>query len=150
FDGSDPLIIIDGIQVQGDKAMTGLNPNDIESMQVLKDAAAASIYGARASAGVIVITTKQGKAGKVQVTYDGYVGVQQAVKGYNDFLIQDPRDYARYQTAKNSAMLSYYGMSDDTDEPTIPLYYYSPLGGGRNDVDESQYSYPNHLIMRSS
>jgi TonB-dependent SusC/RagA subfamily outer membrane receptor len=87
---SDPLIIIDGVQIQGDKNLNGLNPNDIESMQVLKDAASASIYGSRANNGVIVITTKRGKSGKTVVTYDGYYGVQSAVKGYNDFLHKDP------------------------------------------------------------
>lgn len=68
---ADALILIDGIP--GD--MNILNPNDIESISVLKDAAAASIYGSRAAAGVILITTKKGIAGKVQVTYDGYFSV---------------------------------------------------------------------------
>ena len=49
----------------------GINPNDIESIDVLKDAASAAIYGARAANGVILVTTKQGKAGKVEITYNG-------------------------------------------------------------------------------
>ena len=64
-----PLVLIDGIE--GD--MSTLNPNDVESVSVLKDAASASIYGARAAFGVIMITTKSGKAGKVKVTYSGDV-----------------------------------------------------------------------------
>ena len=78
---SSPLLIIDGI-VSGtaDDGLNGLNPNDIETIDVLKDAASAAIYGARAANGVILVTTKQGKAGKLTVQYDGYVGVSNAYK----------------------------------------------------------------------
>lgn len=79
--GSDPLIIVDGVQ---DVDISSVNPNDIDSFQVLKDAAATAIYGARAANGVIIITTKQGnKAGKVRITYNGYVSASQmANDGY--------------------------------------------------------------------
>ncbi|MDE6338142.1 MAG: TonB-dependent receptor plug domain-containing protein, partial [Muribaculaceae bacterium] len=72
---SSPLLVIDGI-VSGtaNDGLNGLNPNDIESIDVLKDAASAAIYGARAANGVILVTTKQGKEGKVSLTYDGFVG----------------------------------------------------------------------------
>ncbi len=75
---SDPLYVIDGVPTQGN--LSQLNSNDIESMQVLKDASAASIYGARASNGVVIITTKKGKAGKTQFSADVYVGLQQISK----------------------------------------------------------------------
>ena len=74
---SAPLYVIDGV-AGGDINM--LNPADIESIDVLKDAASAAIYGARAANGVILVTTKQGKTGKVRVSYDGYYGVQQIAK----------------------------------------------------------------------
>ena len=78
---SSPLLIIDGIQSgTADDGLNGLNPNDIESIDVLKDAASAAIYGARAANGVILVTTKQGKAGKLTVQYDGYVGISNAYK----------------------------------------------------------------------
>lgn len=79
--GSDPLIIVDGVQ---DVDISSVNPNDIDSFQVLKDAAATAIYGARAANGVIIITTKQGnKAGKVRITYNGYISASQmANDGY--------------------------------------------------------------------
>ena len=78
---SSPLLIIDGINAgTADDGLNGLNPNDIESIDVLKDAASAAIYGARAANGVILVTTKQGKSGKVQVQYDGFVGVSNAYK----------------------------------------------------------------------
>lgn len=67
-----PLILIDGIQSD----ITQINPNDIESISVLKDAASASIYGARAANGVVLITTKRGAQGDYKVDYHGYVGLQ--------------------------------------------------------------------------
>jgi len=80
FSGSEPLYVIDGVPVGGGRsgstnsAVDNLNPNDIESMQVLKDAAAASIYGARAANGVVIITTKKGQAGTPKVTVEAYYG----------------------------------------------------------------------------
>ena len=69
-----PLYVIDGVP---NGSITALSPNDIESIDVLKDAASSAIYGARASNGVILVTTKKGKSGgKVQVTFDGYLGWQ--------------------------------------------------------------------------
>lgn len=74
--GSSPLILIDGIEGN----MNAINPNDIETISVLKDAASASIYGARASFGVIMITTKGGKAGKTSVSYSGNVRFTDALQ----------------------------------------------------------------------
>ncbi|WP_162996675.1 TonB-dependent receptor [Mucilaginibacter celer] len=74
---SDPLYVIDGIVVDNG-GLDNVNPNDVESIEVLKDASAA-IYGSRSSNGVIIVTTKKGKKGDAQVTYNGYVGVQSAV-----------------------------------------------------------------------
>ena len=68
---SNPLYIIDGIPLDD---MNNLNPNDIESMEVLKDATSAAIYGARAANGVVLITTKKGEKNKTSLTYDGYYG----------------------------------------------------------------------------
>ena len=67
---SDPLFVVDGI-VGVNNALNNLNPNDIETMDVLKDASATAIYGTRGANGVIIITTKRGKAGDVQISYDG-------------------------------------------------------------------------------
>ena len=65
------LVLVDGVESD----ITLVNPNDIESISVLKDAAACAIYGARAAAGVVLVTTKKGKEGKVSVSYNGYVGM---------------------------------------------------------------------------
>lgn len=70
---NSPLYVVDGMQVDD---INFLNPNDIESMEVLKDAASSAIYGARGANGVVMITTKKGKEGQSRVSYDGYFGVQ--------------------------------------------------------------------------
>ena len=95
---NDPLYIIDGVPVEG--GINFLNPNDIESMQVLKDASSASIYGARAANGVVIISTKKGKEGTFRVNLDAYVGVQTSAKQmrmlnaqeYGDLLWQAQRN----------------------------------------------------------
>lgn len=74
---SGPLYIIDGVTGAD---INNLNPADIESIDVLKDAASAAIYGSRAANGVVLVTTKQGKAGKASISYDGYFGVQNVYK----------------------------------------------------------------------
>jgi len=70
---NEPLYVIDGVPYEG--KLSWLNQNDIETMQVLKDASAASIYGARANNGVIIVTTKSGKLGRTNINLDAYVGV---------------------------------------------------------------------------
>lgn len=103
---SEPLYIVDGIQLDGSaespsaqvtlagnagvnldnkssasvSPLNSINPNDIESIEILKDASAAAIYGSRAANGVVIITTKQGKSGATKITYDGYRGIQQVNK----------------------------------------------------------------------
>ncbi len=74
LNNNDPLYIIDGVPTKA--GMHELNGNDIESIQVLKDAASASIYGSRAANGVIIITTKRGKEGKVRIDFDGSIALQ--------------------------------------------------------------------------
>src|SRR5690606_24892021 len=113
-DSSEPLYVIDGVQMQGDAGgITGfdwqggsggqqaatsnplatLNPNDIESIEILKDASATAIYGSRAANGVIIITTKRGKRGEATVSYNGYYAVQEV---YKTFDMMDLPAYARY------------------------------------------------------
>lgn len=71
--GSEPLIIVDGLTLPGSSALNSFNPADIENISFLKDAAAASIYGARAAGGVVIITTKRARGGKTQIEYNGSV-----------------------------------------------------------------------------
>ena len=73
MNNNDPLVIIDGIE----GSLANLNPADIEQISILKDASSTAIYGSRASNGVVLVTTKKGKAGKVEISYDFMYGVQQ-------------------------------------------------------------------------
>ncbi|MDX1908375.1 MAG: TonB-dependent receptor [Bacteroidia bacterium] len=152
FQNNDPLYIIDGVPVQ-DSYQNGLNPNDIESIQVLKDASAASIYGARANNGVVIVTTKKGSAGAVRVTYDGYAGVQVPVGKYD--LIVDPKDYSEvvWRSHENANIAIPTAVPYAFGRGQIPTYYYDGSSSGypgANQVDESLYSYPNNLIMKSN
>ena len=74
---AEPLYIVDGVPTND---IAYLNPSDIESVDILKDAASSAIYGAQAANGVVLITTKKGKAGEMHITYDGYYGVQNVIK----------------------------------------------------------------------
>ncbi len=85
--GSDPLVLVDGIQGN----LSDLNPNNIESVSVLKDAASAAIYGARAANGVILVTTKTGKEGKLQVEYSGNYAIAKATRLFD--LITNSAEY---------------------------------------------------------
>ena len=77
LNNNNPLILVDDIAVA---SMNNLNPNDIESIQVLKDASAAAIYGSRAANGVILITTKSGKKGEMKVSFDSFYGIASVTK----------------------------------------------------------------------
>lgn len=78
---SDPLYVIDGIPTK--TGINSLNPSDIESMSILKDASAAAMYGSRAANGVVLIKTKSGKEGRVTIDFDAYVGVQSNAKTFD-------------------------------------------------------------------
>ncbi|QNL50841.1 TonB-dependent receptor [Olivibacter sp. SDN3] len=110
---SFPLVVVDGIPITTDNVtqrdganlnsatnnpLGDINPADIESMDILKDAASAAIYGSRAAAGVLVITTKKGKQGRTNVTYDGWIGNTQAIR------LQDVLNAEQYVAHKNTAL----------------------------------------------
>ncbi|MEZ0607458.1 SusC/RagA family TonB-linked outer membrane protein [Fibrella sp. WM1] len=86
--GNDPLYVVDGVQLNSTNNSTFtssnplafLNPNDIESIEILKDAAAASIYGSQAANGVVLVTTKRGKSGKTQISLNYYKGISDPIK----------------------------------------------------------------------
>lgn len=117
---ASPLVIIDGF-VGGD--LNSLNPSDIESIDVLKDAASSAIYGARAANGVILVTTKQGKVGKATITYDGYYGVQNVQK------MEHTVDALTYASMLNEA-LAYDG---------LPPYDYASQVPNWNDIQNGTF-----------
>ena len=101
---NDPLYVIDGVPVTG--GMGEISPADIESMEVLKDASATAIYGARGANGVILITTKQGKSGKTQIDYNGYVGAQTILNELDLWTGAEYAEYTResYRNTSNSSI----------------------------------------------
>src|SRR5690606_3140473 len=80
FRGTEPLYVIDGLLTNESR---DFNPNDIESIQVLKDAGAAALYGSRAANGVIVITTKKGESGPMSIDFDSRYGIQNSTRRYD-------------------------------------------------------------------
>ena len=115
-----PLYVIDGVIMKSDNDMSyygksqsvlsTLNPDDIESMTILKDAAAASLYGSRAANGVVIITTKSGKEGKTRVSYNGEVGWNKMA--VNQFEMMNATDYKNYV---REAVANYYMERSDTE-----------------------------------
>lgn len=108
---NQPIFVIDGVVVEpggvdtsdplsSNNPLASINPSDIVSMDVLKDASATAIYGSRASNGVIMITTKRGKAGEATITYDGYVGWQEQAKKLDMMNLQE---YANHHNARANA-----------------------------------------------
>lgn len=114
FGTSDPLFVVDGAQTTN---INDVNPNDIATMQILKDAGAASIYGSRASNGVVIITTKRGR-GKTRIAYDGYYGTQRP-KVKNPYNMLNPQDQAnlKWIALRNTAELN-----NETVEYNDPIY----------------------------
>jgi len=129
FDGNDPLIIVDGVP----GSLAGLNPNDVESMQVLKDAASASIYGARASNGVIIVTTKKGRQGSAKVSYSNYFGVGQPGDGWTNLL--NPQEMAdlAWLAKKNIGAPLVHDQYGSGATPRLPDYI---LGGTSSGLME--------------
>lgn len=118
---ADPLYVVDGFIVDN---IDYLNPNDIENVEVFKDAASSAVYGSRAANGVVSITTKTGKEGKTRITYDGYVGVSSPWKTID---VMDADNYALMQDYINGT--SNYStdgrlfMSKNEEDGS---YYYDP------------------------
>lgn len=135
--GSEPLYVIDGFPIYPDNenysaggnhrpsnVMASINPNDIESIEVLKDASATSIYGSRGSNGVVLITTKRGKAGKTKVDYDGSYSIQ-SMSNKIDVL--------------NGAEFATYLNTLETSQGGNPIYSddeIAAIGEGTNWLDE--------------
>jgi TonB-linked SusC/RagA family outer membrane protein len=132
---SDPLVIIDGVQ----GSLHDLNPNDIESVQILKDAGSAAIYGIQGSNGVIVVTTKKG-SGKSKITYTGYVGTQRPLE--NGFDVANTQGYADaiWRQAVGSGVAPKHPQFGNGAEPVIPDYI-TPAGAKEGDpkTDPSTY-----------
>ncbi|MBV8391344.1 MAG: SusC/RagA family TonB-linked outer membrane protein, partial [Mucilaginibacter sp.] len=146
-----PLYVIDGVQAQD---MSAVNPNDIESISVLKDAGSAAIYGIAGGNGVIVVTTKKGKAGRATISYDGYYGTQRPIGG-NPYHLMNPEQQSQLAfTANDVATEALYpggpgviptygyhgataagafGTAGVTNDPAILPYYHFDAANPQND-----------------
>ncbi|MFT5884804.1 MAG: TonB-linked SusC/RagA family outer membrane protein [Arcticibacterium sp.] len=152
FGNNDPLYVVDGVPV-GDNRFYNFNPNDIESMQVLKDPSSASIYGARANNGVIIITTKKGKAGKTKIDLAVNTGIAMPVSGQDTRLIQNSLDYHQIikRSHDNAGLATPTNIYGSPNSPSVPAYLWPNDGINQTQsVDESTYSYPNNLIHTAS
>lgn len=147
FGNTEPLVIVDGIE----QSLNTISASDIESIQVLKDAGSAAIYGVRGANGVIIVTTKKGKVGEPVVTYEGYYGTQYPLPG-NPYNVMNSYDWMNLMnTAYPGNDLFKNGMPDYT--------YRGPSGAGsamEGDpaVDPSLYNYEprnrgnNYIIQK--
>ncbi len=159
FGNNEPLYIIDGTPVQ-DTFMNFLNPNDIESIQVLKDASAASIYGSRANNGVVIIETRKGRAGAPEVSVDIRTGIASPVRGYDDFLILDALEYHEVvrRAHVNAGLAVPTNIYGNPNSPSIPNYVWPNDGTNQTNnlgafgLTEDDYAYEssNRLIMPGS
>ncbi len=137
---SQPIFVIDGVIIDSSSSDNGnsnplasINPSDIVSMDILKDASATAIYGSRASNGVIMITTKKGQAGDATVTYDGYIGWQQMPKKLD---VMNLKEYAEH----------YNAISDAQIKNASSTYVRADLFGEGTDWQDELY---RHALMTS-
>ena len=128
WQNAGPLILVDGMSME----IADVMPNDIESISVLKDAASAAIYGSRAANGVILITTKKGKAGKIQLNYNGNVGWQQATR--------QPKSATGWQYAElyNRAMLADGKALPDGTTLAFPQDKIDRMKNGTGNIDHNE------------
>ena len=141
---SSPLVIIDGVPGN----MHDVNPDDIQSIQVLKDAGAAAIYGVRGSNGVIIITTKKG-TGAIKVSYDAYYGIQQRLSKSWDMATPTQTGVAKWAQFFNDGLTPSDPQYGSGASPVVP-YYITPAGGsqGAPNTSLADYNlYNNHITL---
>ncbi|WP_439556447.1 TonB-dependent receptor [Dyadobacter sp.] len=155
--GNEPLYVIDGFPVtasynQTSNPLNSLNPNDIESVEILKDASSTAIYGSRGSNGVVIVTTKSGKSGKMRVDIDAYTGVQSVTKTLD---MMNAREFAQYIIeSRNNAWVDAGGKAEDPNSARSAIYQILPalqnpdaLGEGTNWQNEIFRQAPTHNVQ---
>lgn len=134
---NDPLYVIDGIPLTAG-SMADINPSDIESMEILKDASATAIYGSRGANGVILITTKKGKTGRTSINYDGSF-TWSTLHDLTDYMPAGQLlDYRRQAAITGGTYTGAYGTAPD---PNRDVNLWIGSGTGLSRVIESAYSY---------
>lgn len=142
---NSPLYVIDGVPTKGN--LNTLNPNDIESMQILKDASSASIYGARAGNGVVIITTKKGKSGEPKISFDSYFGTQQRGPVL-DLLNTNELAQLTWESERNAGNLKNGNPSNpqygNGAQPVIPDFIF-PTGASASDPRVAPANYTKNI-----
>lgn len=157
--GSTPLYVVDGIQINTgvgsintqNNPLNFLNPDDVESIEVLKDAAAASIYGARAANGVVIVTTKKGRAGKTKFTFNSYVGTSSPLqmvevlttRQWFDLRVEALMNAGASQASATSTALSNLGLPTNTPVSKIdslPNYDWQDAAFGKGSIANVELS----------
>jgi TonB-linked SusC/RagA family outer membrane protein len=140
FGSNEPLVIIDGVQTSGTNSV---NPNDIESMNILKDASSAAIYGARGAGGVIIITTKKGKADKTRISYDAFYGVSNVTR-YPKMLNTAQYGDLTWKQQLGAGLVPKSTQYGSGTSPVIPDYILAGSAGGLFEgnplADPSRYN----------
>ncbi len=141
---NSPLYIVDGVQV--DNALSVISPQDIASIDVLKDASTTSIYGARGANGVVIITTKAGRAGKTQISYNGQFGSRRLPETMD---VLSPYDFVRWQyersrgsVADSTSFAQTYGTTWDT----LNVYKNIPAVNWQEEVFGRKARFQNHNV----
>jgi TonB-linked SusC/RagA family outer membrane protein len=146
FGNSDPLYVIDGVPTEDPSK---INPQDIESVQVLKDATSASIYGSRASNGVVIVTTKKGKSGSMQVSYDGYAGAQ-VIPASTHPEVLNTNEYMQYLQRTGAPAHPVFGAPGAFSSPDYFVVSNTLKGGfnaGAPEVSPDKYTIQNYSNM---
>lgn len=141
---NSPIYVVDGIQI--DNALQFLSPQDIESIDVLKDASATAIYGARGANGVIIITTKSGKANRTTVTYNGSTGFREILRTLD---VLQPSDFVLYQyerTRSSATDSANFARRYGTTFDTLSNYRNAEFIDWQDQVFGSNAPYQNHNI----
>lgn len=158
---NDPLYVIDGVQVrmggsEGSQNIAALlNPNDIESITILKDPSLTTLYGSAGSNGVIVITTKTGKRGEPQLEYSTYLG-QELPRKFPDMVTPQQQADALYQSYLNSGQTFPYSSFYGTGNPVLPDYIIEAstpnigVAAGNPAADPSLYNFTSYRILKAN
>ena len=144
---NSPIYIVDGIQVEN--ALSFLSPQDIATIDVLKDASTTAIYGARGANGVVIITTKSGKPGKTVVTYNGSFGNRQLA---NTMDVMNPYDFVRWQyerSRRSSTDSASFAQTYGTTWDTLNSYKSIPFVNWQHEVFGRSAKYQSHNVSVS-
>ena len=144
---NSPIYIVDGIQVEN--ALSVLSPQDIQSVDVLKDASTTAIYGARGANGVVIITTKSGKPGKTVVSYNGSVGFRELSKKIN---VLNPYDFVlwQYERSRSSQTdIDNFARNYGSTFDTLSVYKDIPAVNWQEEVFGRSAFYQNHNVAIS-